>query len=66
MCNGAGLGGATVQYWQVNWDVPLCRIGRRIGGCNGVELGGATGQNWQDGGSISAVELGGATMQNWE
>jgi hypothetical protein len=34
-CNGAGLGGATVQYWEANWEVQRCKVG------------GETIQNWQ-------------------
>src|SRR6204780_3610812 len=46
MWNGASWGGelrgATVQYWQANWEVKRCRIGR----CKYAELTGELARAW--------------------
>jgi hypothetical protein len=76
-CNEAELGGATMQYFPVNWEVPRCgigrRIGRRIGRSNDAESGSQGAQGLRFGtelGGCYGVELGGElageTVQYWQ
>jgi hypothetical protein len=56
--NEAELGSDSMQKWQLNWEVQLCNIVRRLSRCKV--------QNWEVNWEVQRYKLGGSTVRNWQ